>query len=103
MSQKKEEDKQMIDTSAKKEEEKKKDKGDVEKDDKGNPLTEQDIKLFQRYGRGPYTESLKKVEEEIKELNQKIVSLQGIKESDTGLALPTQWNIEGDKQMLKQQ
>lgn len=42
------------------------------------------------------------METEIKELNQKIVNLQGIKESDTGLALPSQWNIEADKQMLKQ-
>ena len=28
--------------------------------------------------------------------------MQGIKESDTGLALPTQWNIQGDRQMQKE-
>ena len=59
------------------------------KDDKGVPLTESDINLFKRYGKGPYTEPLKKVENEIKELNQQIVNLQGIKESDTGLSMPS--------------
>lgn len=95
MSQKKEETKQ-IDTGAKKAEDDKKDK-DVMKDDKGQPLTAADISLFKRYGKGPYTESLKKVEAEVKDLNQKIVALQGIKESDTGLSMPSQWNIEADK------
>jgi len=99
MSQKKEETKQ-IDTS-KKAEDKKDAKDDVMKDDKGAPLTESDIKMFKRYGKGPYTEPLKKVETEIKDLNQRIVNIQGIKESDTGLSMPSQWNIEGDKQMMK--
>jgi len=58
--------------------------------------------MFKLYCKGPYTEPLKKVEDEIKSLNQKIVSLQGIKESDTGLSLPTQWNIEGDRNLMKQ-
>lgn len=53
--------------------------------------------MFKRYGKGPYTAALKTVEDEIKTLNQKIVNMQGIKESDTGLSLPTQWNIEGDR------
>ena len=88
--------KKQIDTSDKKDDAKEK-ANDVKKDDKGNPLSESDIKLFRRYCKGPYSEPLKKVEEEIKSLNQKIVNLQGIKESDTGLSLPTQWNIEGDR------
>ena len=63
-------------------------KADAEhKDDTGVPLTEQDIKLFKRYGKGPYNDALKKVEDEVKGLNQKITELIGIKESDTGLAL----------------
>ena len=98
MSQKKEEEKKtQIDTTGKKPEEAEKKKDDDMKDDKGNPLTEGDIQLFKRYGKGPYTEALKKVEDEIKTLNQKIQDMQGIKESDTGLALPTQWNIQGDR------
>lgn len=63
-------------------------KNDIPKDDKGVPLTEQDIILFKRYGKGAYNDALKKVEGEIKGLNQKITELIGIKESDTGLALP---------------
>jgi 26S proteasome regulatory subunit T1 len=43
---------------------------------------------LRRYGKGPYTDAIKKCEEEVKELNQKITNLCGIKESDTGLALP---------------
>ena len=98
----KQEEKKQIDTSAKKTDDDKKDKKEeVIKDDKGQPLSDADINLFKRYGKGPYTEPLKKVEAEIKDLNQKITNLQGIKESDTGLSMPSQWNIEADKQMIK--
>ena len=45
--------------------------------------------MLKRYGKGPYTEPIKKVEEDIKNFNQKITALCGIKESDTGLALPS--------------
>ena len=84
-------DKDQIDSSSKKEEEKKK---DVQKDEKGQPLTEQDISLLKRYGKGPYTEAIRQVEEEIKKQNTTITALCGIKESDTGLALPAQWNLQ---------
>ena len=60
---------------------------------KGEALTESDIALFKRYGKGPYAEPIKKAEEDIKEFNQKISALVGVKESDTGLALPSQWNL----------
>ena len=66
-------------------------------------LSEEDIKLFKRYGKGAYHDSLKKVEEEIKVLNQKITEMSGIKESDTGLALPAQWNLAQDKQMMQRE
>lgn len=65
-------------------------------------MTEQDIAIFKRYGKGPYTEPLKKAEDDVKDLNQKISVLSGIKESDTGLALPAQWNLAQDAMMLKQ-
>ena len=82
----------LIDTSKKADDKKEGDadkkKEEDMKDDKGKPLTELDIKMFKRYGKGPYNDSLKKAETEIKDLNQKITSLCGIKESDTGLALP---------------
>lgn len=72
-------------------------KKDIPKDDKGQPLSEQDIQLYKRYGKGPYNDALKKVEDEIKTLNQKITELCGIKETDTGLALRAAWNLEKDK------
>ena len=62
----------------------------------GAPLSDQDIALFKRYGKGPYAESIRKAEEDIKNFNQKITTLCGIKESDTGLALPAQWNLAQD-------
>jgi len=75
---------------------------DAKDGDGGAPLTEKDILLFKKYGRGPYTDQLKKAEEDIKEFNQKISEMAGIKDSDTGLSLPAQWNIAQDKQMMKQ-
>jgi 26S proteasome regulatory subunit T1 len=49
--------------------------------------------MFKKYGKGPYTDAIKKTEDDIKNFNQKISVLCGIKESDTGLALPAQWNL----------
>lgn len=68
-------------------------KEDDKKDGGGAPLTEQDIAIFKRYGKGPYADTLKKADDDVKDLNQKITVLCGIKESDTGLALPAQWNL----------
>ena len=67
------------------------------------PLDDNDIALLKRYGMGPYATPIKKVEEENKEFLQKINKLSGIKESDTGLALPAQWNLVGDKQLMGEQ
>lgn len=78
---------------------------DAKEDDKKNsggaPLTEQDIALFKRYGKGPYADTLKKAEDGVKDLNQKISALCGVKESDTGLSLPSQWNLAQDAMMMK--
>lgn len=91
----------QIDSSTKKETTEKKEK--TPKDEKGQPLSEQDIALITRYGKGPYTQKLKVVEEDIKNYNTKITALCGIKESDTGLALPAQWNLQQDAMMMKQE
>jgi len=40
----------------KKDADKDKSKEDVAKDDKGKPLDETDIRLFNRYGKGPYND-----------------------------------------------
>lgn len=93
----------QIDSSSKKVDEKKKDDKKTLKDEKGKPLTEQDIALLTRYGKGPYSDAIKRAEADIKTYNQKITALCGIKESDTGLALPAQWNLQQDAMMMKQE
>lgn len=67
------------------------------------PLDDNDIALLKRYGMGPYAAPIKKAEEENREMIQKINKLSGIKESDTGLSLPAQWNLVGDKQLMGEQ
>jgi 26S proteasome regulatory subunit T1 len=67
------------------------------------PLDEGDIDVLKRYGMGPYADNIKKSEEENKNLVEKVKKLSGIKESDTGLALPSQWNLVQDKQLLSEQ
>lgn len=66
------------------------------------PLDESDISLLKVYGMGPYAESIKSTEEENKNLVTKINKLCGIKESDTGLSLPSQWDLKGDEMRLSQ-
>ena len=73
------------------------------KDDKGQPLTDSDIALIKRYGKGPYSDPIRTVEADIKTFNQKITAMCGVKESDTGLALPSQWNLQQDAMMMKKE
>uniref|UniRef100_A0A3Q7GVY6 AAA+ ATPase domain-containing protein n=1 Tax=Solanum lycopersicum TaxID=4081 RepID=A0A3Q7GVY6_SOLLC len=54
-------------------------------------------------GLGPYSTSIKKAEKEIKDMAKKINDLCGIKESDTGLAAPSQWDLVSDKQMMQEE
>jgi len=66
-------------------------------------LDEDDVNIMRTYGIGPYMGPIKKVETEQKDFIAKINKLIGVKESDTGLAPPGQWDLEGDKQMMKQE
>jgi len=79
----------------------------TKKDDDDEPqaaaLDEDDVNIMRTYGVGPYVAPIKKVETEQKEYISKINKLIGVKESDTGLAPPSQWDLEGDKQMMKQE
>ncbi len=74
-----------------------------EKDGAPPPLDEGDIALLKSYGLGPYTKSIKTLEEEIKTHQQTVKDLIGIKESDTGLSQPSQWDLVGDKQMMSEE
>lgn len=52
-------------------------------------------------GTGPYTEKIKIAEDDIAATMKRVNDLAGIKESDTGLALPALWDIQADKQALQ--
>ena len=61
---------------------------------RGKQQIKTQLTQFFRYGKGPYADALKKAETEVKELNQRITNLIGIKESDTGLSMTAQWNLQ---------
>lgn len=52
-------------------------------------------------GAGPYAKPIKRVEDDIQEHIKKVNELAGIKESDTGLAVPSLWDLAADKQALQ--
>merc|ERR1719200_58438 len=64
-------------------------------------LDEGDIKLLKSYGQGPYSKSLKQVEQDITDTIKRVNELAGIKESDTGLGPPALWDLAADKQTLQ--
>ena len=72
-----------------------------EKEKPINPLDEADITLLMRYGRGPYSKRIQDTEADISKLSTDIKAMAGVKESDTGLAQPSYWDIEGDKMMMQ--
>jgi len=80
-----------------------KDYDDDEEENIAPPLDEGDIALLKSYGLGPYSTAIKKAEEEIKKHQETVKDLIGIKESDTGLSPPSQWDLVGDKQMMSEE
>jgi len=66
-------------------------------------LDEGDIALLKSYGIGPYTVAIKQIEEDIKKHQDKVKELIGIKESDTGLSIPSQWDLVMDKQSMQEE
>jgi len=74
-----------------------------EEKDAPPPLDSEDISLLKSYGVGPYTSQLKKAEASIVSHQKTITELIGIKESDTGLSQPSQWDLVGDKQMMSEE
>lgn len=52
-------------------------------------------------GSGPYTDKIKVTEDDITATMKRVDDLAGIKESDTGLAVPALWDIQADKQVLQ--
>ncbi|VVT51423.1 uncharacterized protein SAPINGB_P003091 [Magnusiomyces paraingens] len=67
------------------------------------PLSEGDIQVLKSYGAAPYGSALKAIEKDLKDIQARINEKIGIKESDTGLAPPHQWDLAADKQNMEQE
>jgi 26S proteasome regulatory subunit T1 len=52
---------------------------------------------------GPYSKKIKSIEKDIKDAQKRVSVLIGIKESDTGLAPPSQWDLVSDKRMMQEE
>ena len=52
-------------------------------------------------GAGPYATTIKQADDEIQSCIKRVNDLAGIKESDTGLAGPSLWDLAADKQALQ--
>jgi len=74
---------------------------DEEKEKEIRTLDEGDIALLKTYGQGPYSKQIKQVEDDIQAIIKRVNELSGIKESDTGLAPPSLWDLAADKQTLQ--
>ena len=66
-------------------------------------MDETDVQIFKRIGMGPYAQKIKVIEDDNKQLIENIKKKAGMKESDTGLALPSQWNLPQDKMLAQEQ
>lgn len=67
------------------------------------PLDEGDIALLKVYGLGPYSDPISRLEEEIEAQKEKVKDMLGVVESDTGILPRSQWDLEGDKQMMSEE
>jgi len=78
--------------------------GDDEKMKKLIPLDEVDVSILKSYGQqGFCSRQIAQREEEIEKHKEIVNRLLGVRESDTGLLPPTNWDLEGDKLMMAQE
>lgn len=66
-------------------------------------LDEDDIVFLKHYGMGPYAGAIRQTENDVKEILTRVNGLTGVKESDTGLAPPSRWDLASDKQMMQEE
>jgi 26S proteasome regulatory subunit T1 len=78
-------------------------KADDDEDKDVKVLDAGDIALLQTYGLGPYSRRLTELQKAIDKTHEKIKELCGVKESDTGLSLPSTWDLTADKQMMNEE
>ena len=74
-----------------------------EEEKKVRALDEDDIALLKSYGQGPYSSRIRDVEKDVKDIVKKVNEVSGIKESDTGLAPPSRWDLVSDKQAMQEE
>ncbi|KGG49963.1 hypothetical protein DI09_99p80 [Mitosporidium daphniae] len=74
-----------------------------EEDLKSIPLDEGDIALLKSYGQGPYMQDIKRIDATIKNMLKAVNEKMGLKESDTGLAPPSTWDLPADRQRMKEE
>ena len=79
------------------------DEDDEKKDKKIIPLDADDIALLKTYGVGPYGTLIKNLETDLVSCVSRVDKLCGIKESDTGLAPPSRWDLTADKQATQEE
>jgi len=75
---------------------------DSDSDEEVKVLDEDDITILKAYSRGPYSRELRLLDADIKSLTKEIASLSGIKESDTGLLPPSEWDLPNDQKVAKE-
>ena len=92
----------MSDKTNKKDETQKESDDSTKKEDKlkKTGADEDDIDILKKYGKGPYTEKIKGIDDEVKDLTKEVNKLCGIRESSTGLSLPSNWIPMGDKKAI---
>merc|ERR1719464_1806940 len=103
MSDEKEEVKEEIKAKSDKEKQKEKDKAKDEELNAQKALNEEEIRLMKAYSFGPYDDDIKALEKGVKKQIADIETAMGIKESDRGLAPPSQWDLNSDKVALQQE
>ena len=59
--------------------------------------------MLKTYGVGQYSAAIKAIEEDVKKLQESVKELIGIKESDTGLSQPSQWDLVADRQRMQEE
>ncbi|KAG7857957.1 hypothetical protein KL939_003213 [Ogataea angusta] len=73
------------------------------KEEKMTPLSEGDIQVLKTYGAAPYSQSIREIEKDLKELETRIKEKIGVEESDTGLASPNLWDVAADRKRMSEE
>ncbi|KAG7809892.1 hypothetical protein KL924_002854 [Ogataea haglerorum] len=73
------------------------------KEEKITPLSEGDIQVLKTYGAAPYSQSIREIEKDLKELETRIKEKIGVEESDTGLASPNLWDVAADRKRMSEE